>query len=77
MTMVTILADMPEVLQRVLVEHIPDAYGRCWECRDARGVAEWPCVPRMIADDAERLRQSRRWAHVDRRDGPRYSRHAI
>lgn len=61
MMMVTILAAMPDVLQRVLFEHIADDRGRCWECRDSSGIAaDWPCLTRMIAEEAERLANSRR-----------------
>ena len=54
MTMVTILAVMPEVRYRALVEHVPDSQGRCWACRTSTGVsAAWPCAARRIAEAAE------------------------
>lgn len=54
MSMVEILAVMPEVRYRALVEHVPDAHGRCWACRTSAGVtAAWPCAARRIAEEAE------------------------
>ena len=54
MSMVTILAAMPEVRYRALVEHVPDGLGRCWACRTSAGVsAVWPCAARRIAEAAE------------------------
>lgn len=54
MSMISILATMPDVAQRILIEHVPDEHGQCWECRDVTGVAaSWPCDARMIAEDAE------------------------
>ncbi len=54
MSMVTILAAMPEVRYRALVDHVPDGQGRCWTCRTSAGViAAWPCAVRRIAEEAE------------------------
>ncbi len=53
MSMVTILAGMPEVRSRALIEHIPDGRGRCWACRISGVAAAWPCAARKIAEEAE------------------------
>ncbi len=61
MAIAVILADMPDLWQRLLVEHVPDRNGRCWECRDSAGsAAKWPCVTRQIAEQAEALYEGRR-----------------
>lgn len=58
--MVAILANMPDLWQRLLIVHVPDANGRCWDCRDSQGrAAVWPCVPRKIAEQAAALYESR------------------
>ncbi len=54
MTMVAILAGMPDMRSRALIEHVPDGHGRCWACRTSTGVAAaWPCAARRIAEEAE------------------------
>lgn len=54
MTMVTILAAMPDVRSRALIEHVPDGQGRCWTCRTSAEVAAVrPCAIRRIAEEAE------------------------
>ena len=56
MTMATILAAMPEMRSRVLIEHVPDHRGRCWTCRiSAEEAAAWPCAARRIAEEAESM----------------------
>ncbi len=56
MMMVTILAAMPEVRSRALIEHVPDYQGRCWACRiSAEEAAAWPCAARRIAEEAEAM----------------------
>ena len=43
MALANILSEMPDLLERTLAEHTPDAQGFCRECRDATGVsATWP-----------------------------------
>lgn len=68
MSMVTVLATMPAMWQRVLVEHIPDNHGRCWECRDSTGVAaSWPCIVHTMAQQAEALAHGGRHSYgIDR-----------
>ncbi len=53
MTTALILAGMPDMWQRLLDEHVADGRGRCRSCRDASGVAEWPCLPYEIAQEAQ------------------------
>jgi hypothetical protein len=51
-----ILSEMPDLLERTLAEHTPDAQGFCRECRDATGVsATWPCVTRELAEQARSM----------------------
>ena len=60
MTMATILAAMPDMRSRVLIEHVPDYQGRCWTCRiSAEEAAAWPCAARRIAEEAESMAQER------------------
>jgi hypothetical protein len=50
----SILSSMPDLLQRTLAQHTPDAHGYCRECRESSGVAaSWPCVTRELAEEAE------------------------
>lgn len=54
MSFAAVLAGMPDLLQRALAEHVPDAAGRCRECRTTTGAAaHWPCAMRMLADEAQ------------------------
>lgn len=73
MSMAVILANMPDLWQRLLVEHVPDYYGRCRECRSAAGVsAGWPCATRRIAEQARELHEdARSGAHAAGRVRPR------
>lgn len=52
--MATVLATMPDLWQRVLIEHSQDADGSCVSCRgfDGEG-AIWPCHPWRIAREAQ------------------------
>lgn len=52
MAMAAILAGMPDMLERILAEHVPDEAGDCRACRDATGVAGWPCILRELAEEA-------------------------
>jgi hypothetical protein len=57
MSLVAVLAEMPDLLERTLTEHVPDGHGQCRECRDTSGVsAAWPCVMREVADEAQDIR---------------------
>ncbi|MFD1522220.1 hypothetical protein ACFSJD_32305 [Pseudonocardia yunnanensis] len=52
------LAPMVEVWQRLLVEHVPDAAGRCRTCtKGGTGLPSmpWPCSIHGIADMARRV----------------------
>ncbi|GAA4966461.1 hypothetical protein WHI96_20505 [Pseudonocardia tropica] len=56
MALANILSEMPDLLERTLAEHTPDAQGCCRECRDATGVsATWPCVTRELAEQARSM----------------------
>ncbi|MEJ8281884.1 hypothetical protein [Pseudonocardia spirodelae] len=56
MALANILSEMPDLLERTLAEHTPDAQGFCRECRDATGVsAVWPCVTRELAEQARSM----------------------
>ena len=56
MALANILSGMPDLLERTLREHTPDAQGFCRECRDATGVsATWPCVTRELAEQARSM----------------------
>jgi hypothetical protein len=52
------LARMPQVVENLLAEHVPDASGRCRACgRPGTGSAHlaWPCALWTVADTARRL----------------------
>ena len=54
-----ILAGMPDVIGRLIVEHVPDEHGRCRGCTSpgtGRPNVPWPCSLRKLADEAGRLR---------------------
>lgn len=56
MALANILSEMPDLLERTLAEHTPDAEGYCRECRDSSGVsASWPCVTRELAEQARTM----------------------
>lgn len=59
--MASVMADMPEVWQRLLDAHLPDAAGRCRACRN-HGTAgvPWPCTLQVIAGDARTLHLAQR-----------------
>jgi len=44
--MATMLADMPDLRLRVQVQHVPDQFGHCADCRDN---IRWPCEVYRIA----------------------------
>ncbi|HEY1966867.1 MAG TPA: hypothetical protein VGH89_02880 [Pseudonocardia sp.] len=52
----SVLSTMPEVWQRLLEDHVPDASGRCLACRN-HGTAgvPWPCTLQVIATDARMI----------------------
>jgi hypothetical protein len=50
------LAGMPEVWARLLVEHVPDRYGRCMACASSRNAGTlWPCTLQVTAADARAI----------------------
>ncbi len=58
---VVFIASRPEVLRRLLAEHVDDGTGRCRVCSDGaqRGHHTWPC---RICDYATRAREVERRA---------------
>jgi hypothetical protein len=55
---VQILAGMPDVVGRLIVEHVADENGRCRGCTlpgTGRPNEPWPCSLRKLADQARRL----------------------
>jgi hypothetical protein len=56
MAFATVLAGMPDLLQRTLHEHVPDERGLCRECRARDGTAAfWPCLMRGLAEEAREM----------------------
>jgi hypothetical protein len=57
MTLSTLLANMPDLLNRTLEQHRPDGRGRCVACRDAGSdaAARWPCMAYDLAEQAHAL----------------------
>lgn len=54
MSMALVMSEMPDLVRRVLTEHVPDAAGRCGGCRDTAGrTASWPCQTYRVAQEAE------------------------
>jgi hypothetical protein len=46
----------PEVVEKLLVEHVADASGRCAACRStSTGSPVWPCALRNVAEQARWL----------------------
>jgi hypothetical protein len=55
---VELLAEMPDVVQRLIVEHVPDENNRCRGCTlpgTGRPNEPWPCSLRKLAERAHRL----------------------
>ena len=53
-----ILATMPDVIDRLTREHVPDESSRCRGCTTpgtGRPNEPWPCSLRKLADQARRL----------------------
>ncbi|WP_344413717.1 hypothetical protein [Pseudonocardia ailaonensis] len=57
--MAGVLAQMPEVVGRLLDQHVPDRLGRCSACRNAGSGVVWPCTLHQIATRAAALRVRR------------------
>ncbi|WP_156365159.1 hypothetical protein [Sciscionella sediminilitoris] len=56
MAMASVLAEMPDLCDRMLNEHLPDSSGRCAACRDELGTqASWPCLTYTVAEKARAL----------------------
>ncbi|GLZ51103.1 hypothetical protein [Actinomycetospora sp. NBRC 106378] len=54
MSMALVMSEMPDLVRRVMAEHVPDAAGRCGGCRDTAGrTASWPCQTYRVAQEAE------------------------
>ncbi|WP_018330608.1 hypothetical protein [Actinomycetospora chiangmaiensis] len=54
MSMALVMSEMPDLVRRVLAEHVPDAAGRCGGCRDTAGrTASWPCQTYRVAQEAQ------------------------
>ena len=63
-----ILAGMPDVIGRLIVEHLPDEHARCRGCTSpgtGRPNVPWPCSLRKLADEAGRLRAARPMPEAD------------
>jgi hypothetical protein len=55
---VEILAGMPDVVVRLIVEHVPDENNRCRGCTlpgTGRPNEPWPCSLRKLAEQARQL----------------------
>lgn len=60
LTMADVMADMPEVWQKLLVAHVADRLGRCATCRSVSGAGErWPCSLYGIAREAKQIHELR------------------
>lgn len=58
MTMATVLAEMPDLWQRTLTEHVPDETGYCRGCyNDSGDTAQWPCLSYQVAEQARTLHE--------------------
>jgi hypothetical protein len=65
------LAGMPEVWARLLVEHVPDRYGRCVACASSRNAGTlWPCTLQVTAADARVICLGPESDPADAVDGP-------
>jgi hypothetical protein len=56
------LARMPQVIEALLVRHIPDGKGRCRGCGlpgTGSAYLAWPCSLWLVADAARRLLATR------------------
>ena len=56
--LVELLAGMPDVVQRLIVEHVPDENNRCRGCTrpgTGRPNEPWPWSLRKLAEQARRL----------------------
>ena len=59
---VEILAEMPDVVVRLIVEHVPDENNRCRGCTlpgTGRPNEPWPCSLRKLAEQARLLQPAR------------------
>jgi hypothetical protein len=59
---------MPDVIGRLIVEHLPDEHARCRGCTSpgtGRPNVLWPCSLRMLIDEAGRLRAARPMPEAD------------
>jgi hypothetical protein len=62
---------MPDVIGRVIVEHVPDEHARCRGCTSpgtGRPNDPWPCSLPKLADEAGRLRAARQVPDADETD---------
>lgn len=61
---VTIYADFPVLVERLLADHVDNGRGRCSSAscatRSGYARARWPCGFSLLADDAATLIRSRR-----------------
>ena len=56
------LARMPQVVEALLAQHVPDTSGRCRGCGlpgTGSAYLAWPCSLWLVADSARRLLASR------------------
>lgn len=65
---VAVLAQMPDVVERLTVDHAPDGDGRCPSCTTpGRGTAHirWPCSLASLAADARRIAEEAGRSRLD------------
>jgi hypothetical protein len=53
--MARVMSGMPEVVTRLLDEHVPDRLGRCTACGASGSGTRWPCTLAQIATQARAL----------------------
>lgn len=62
-SLVSTLAEMPDLVVRLQADHRDDGRGRCTECRTpgyGTPGEYWPCSPALLARAAQRLLDQRR-----------------
>jgi hypothetical protein len=57
--MAMVMSGMPEVVSRLLEEHVPDRLGRCRACGANGSGTRWPCTLAQIATQARAVAAER------------------
>jgi hypothetical protein len=57
--MAMVMSGMPEVISRLLEEHVPDRLGRCTACGASGSGTRWPCTLAQIATQARAVAAER------------------